>query len=87
MNLCKATIKEFDFTVAFYDDVTNKSPDIEEGYRKIALYTGTTECTHTARQLSTGLWTSKLGQEYDIQHGTPQAIEVGVYGCIFCYMK
>lgn len=65
------------------------SPDFEEGYRKIALYItpGTTKCTHAARQLSSGLWTSKLGEEYDIQHDTPQSIEGSIYGCVYCYMK
>ena len=63
--------------------------DFETGFRKIALYIkpGTTECTHAARQLSDGTWTSKLGCSYDIQHGTPQAIEGQCYGCVYCYMK
>ena len=43
--------------------------------------------THAARQLSSGFWTSKLGEAYDIQHGTPQSIEGGIYGCVYCYMK
>ena len=65
------------------------TPDFEHGYRKIALYVtpGTTRCTHAARQLSTGLWTSKLGESFDIQHGTPFTIEGDVYGEVYCYMK
>ena len=65
------------------------SPDFETGFRKIALYIkpGTTECTHAARQLSNGAWTSKLGQSFDIQHGTPQSIEGRWYGNVYCYMK
>ena len=61
----------------------------EEGFRKVALYVkdGTTECTHAARQLSNGRWTSKLGQENDIQHGTPYTLEGQVYGRVFCIMK
>lgn len=61
----------------------------EDGYRKIALYVknGTRECTHAARQLSNGYWTSKLGQWYDIQHSTPREIEGRVYGVVYCYMK
>lgn len=63
--------------------------DFEEGYRKIALYVknGTTECTHAARQLSNGKWTSKLGQSNDIQHGTPYTIEGKLYGVVHCIMK
>lgn len=61
----------------------------EKGYRKIALYVekGTTECTHAARQLSNGKWTSKLGQLNDIQHGTPYTIEGDLYGEVYCIMK
>ena len=63
--------------------------DFEPGYRKIALYVkkGTTECTHAARQLNNGKWTSKLGRLYDIQHGTPYTIEGDSYGKVFCIMK
>lgn len=65
------------------------SSDFEEGYRKIALYItpGTTNCTHAARQLSSGKWTSKLGRLNDIQHGTPFTIEGDSYGKVFCIMK
>lgn len=65
------------------------TPVFEDGFRKIALYVkpGTTECTHAARQLSNGFWTSKLGQWYDIQHSTPKDIEGRLYGVVYCYMK
>jgi hypothetical protein len=61
----------------------------EPGYRKIALYVkpGSTECTHAARELSNGCWTSKLGEFNDIQHGTAEAIENDEYGKVYCYMK
>lgn len=63
--------------------------NFESGYRKIALFVkhNTTECTHAARELSNGQWTSKLGRSNDIQHGTPDAIENNDYGEIFCFMK
>lgn len=63
--------------------------DFEEGFRKIALYVvkDTTQCTHAARQLSNGKWTSKLGEFNDIQHGTPYTIEGKVYGEVYCIMK
>jgi hypothetical protein len=47
----------------------------------------TTECTHAARQLSNGCWTSKLGKLNDIQHGTPESIEGTEYGIVYCFMK
>jgi hypothetical protein len=42
---------------------------LEDGYEKVAIYVspdGTP--THVARQLHSGLWSSKLGQLQDIQH-------------------
>ena len=63
--------------------------EFERGYRKIALYAkpNTTECTHAARELRNGCWTSKLGPKNDIQHGTPDTIENEVYGKVYCFMK
>lgn len=63
--------------------------EFENGYQKIALYVvpGTTECTHAARQLRDGKWTSKLGPACDIQHGTPHTIEGDCYGIVYCIMK
>ena len=66
------------------------SPDHEDGFQKIAFYTlpGTTHCTHAARELSNGFWTSKLGEEQDIQHGTPFSIENAAgYGRASHFMK
>lgn len=66
-----------------------ENSDFESGFRKITLYVkpDTTECTHAARELSNGCWTSKLGSSNDIQHGTPDAIENGDYGKVYCFMK
>lgn len=61
----------------------------EDGFQKIALYVkkSTTICTHAARELRSGMWTSKLGINHDIQHGTPYAIEGDIYGEVHCIMK
>ena len=79
------------FVKAFRESGYEKCADdsFEKGYRKIALYItpGTKNCTHAARQLSNGFWTSKLGQEYDIQHSSPKEIEGFCYGTVYCYMK
>ena len=42
----------------------------EEGFEKIAIYVteNTDIVTHTARQLESGKWTSKLGEYKDIEH-------------------
>jgi hypothetical protein len=39
----------------------------EEGYEKIALYTNGGIPTHAARQLPSGQWTHKIGQNVDIE--------------------
>ncbi len=43
--------------------------DREAGVEKIAIYISASGIpTHAARQLGTGMWTSKLGCEHDIAH-------------------
>lgn len=66
-----------------------ESPTLETGFEKIALYKSSYDnlATHAARQLSSGLWTSKLGYWQDIQHSTPESLEGDFYGKVFCYMK
>lgn len=63
--------------------------NFEQGFQKIALYAkqGSDECTHAARQLRNGYWTSKMGSGEDIQHGTAFTIEGGPYGEVRCFMK
>lgn len=53
----------------------------------ICLYEKDGECTHAARKLPSGMWTSKLGPLNDIQHSTPHSLEGEFYGKVFCYMK
>lgn len=55
------------------------------GVQKIVLYAhvskdGKVKCTHGARQLSDGTWTSKLGKLPRIRHLTPQALNGPSYG-------
>lgn len=63
--------------------------EYEKGWQKIALYAlpGSNYCTHAARQLTNGYWTSKLGIWEDIQHGTADMIENNDYGKVRCFMK
>lgn len=79
------------FMKAFADAGYEECEDAEQEpmYTKIALYTypHTQECTHAARQLPNGLWTSKLGSSYDIQHSTPYVIQGRLYGNVYCLMK
>jgi hypothetical protein len=60
---------------------------------KIVLYAkkskdGKLECTHGARQLADGTWTSKLGQGPLIRHTTPASVGGPSYGKpIFVYVR
>jgi hypothetical protein len=62
----------------------------EDAFLKVALYYNPDDCekwTHAARQLRTRVWASKLGQAYDIEHGTPYSIEGDAYGKVYCIMR
>lgn len=62
----------------------------DEEYLKIALYFNPKNhdnWTHAARQLRSGIWASKLGCLFDIEHGTPYTIESNVYGKVYCIMR
>ena len=41
---------------------------LEEGYTKIAIYVLDDEFAHVARQVSRYRWTSKIGEQEDIEH-------------------
>lgn len=62
------------------------SPGLEEGFEKIALYVIGNNPTHAARQLPSGLWTSKLGPQEDIEH-TLEAVEGPAYGRLALVLK
>ena len=53
----------------------------EAGIEKIALYGKGSRPTHAARQIATGLWTSKLGPLEDIEHSL-ESLESEVYGVV-----
>jgi hypothetical protein len=59
----------------------------EPGFEKVALYGSGLLYTHAARQLSNGKWTSKLGEDVDIEHDTPEDVAGGLYGEIVEIMK
>lgn len=59
----------------------------EEGFEKIAIFgLGDDEPTHLCRQISAGLWTSKLGANLDISHEL-HAVEGAFYGIPRVFMK
>lgn len=60
----------------------------EAAYEKVVLYAdGNGYWTHAAKQLDDGVWSSKLGDSFDIRHRTPQAVSGDLYGKVIYYMK
>jgi hypothetical protein len=58
---------------------------LELFYKKVAIYADADGFTHVSDQLSSGAWTSKLGDLEDVQHNSLEALEgdIGVgYGQI-----
>lgn len=87
--ICSLDVSNFIAAFALKGYEICDSFEHEDGFQKIALYTvpGTTECTHAARELTNGYWTSKLGKLEDIQHGDPFTIENPIYGIASHFMK
>ena len=57
------------------------NPDPEPGIEKVVIYVDHEgKPQHMARQLETGVWTSKLGRAWDIEHPTMQGVECSEYG-------
>jgi hypothetical protein len=63
------TIEAFVRAYGLQGYVRRSDAALEAGTQKIAIYTDANgKPTHAARQLSDGWWTSKLGQQIDIEH-------------------
>ena len=83
----KPTIEAFieAFATLGYSVCDNEAP--ENGFEKIAIFAkpfGTP--THAARELGNGRWTSKLGNEHDIEHAL-RGLEGDRYGKVKIFMK
>jgi len=63
------------------------SQAVEADFDKVALYEKDGTWTHASRQLANGQWTSKLGQDEDIEHQSPHCLEGDIYGRVHCIMK
>jgi len=66
------------------------SPEIEDGFEKVAIWSLNNEYEHAAKQLDNGEWTSKVGKCEDIIHDLDDLYsedQVNGYGNIACYMK
>lgn len=73
------------FRTKGYEPCDNDS--FEEGFEKVAIYVDNKTPKHMARQYESGIWSSKLGKNVDIEHGTLQALEGDVYGHVAQILK
>lgn len=77
------------FVAAFASlgNVLCENDGLEGGYEKIALFADADgRPTHAARQLLSGLWSSKLGKAEDIEHRLHD-LEGAVYGSVVLVMR
>ncbi len=64
------------------------SSEIEAFFEKIAIYADRNmRPLHAARSLPKGVWSSKMGDEEDIEHGTLDAVAGRVYGLPVAFLK
>lgn len=62
--------------------------ELQQGYEKVAIYVDTRSVpTHMARQLESGAWTSKLGDDEDIEHSELASVEGASYGRAHTFLK
>lgn len=62
--------------------------ELEHGYEKVAIYVASDgRPKHMARQLPSGMWTSKLGDLWDIMHDNLQGVECDDYGKAIQFLK
>ncbi|MGE0327959.1 MAG: hypothetical protein AB7S68_36950, partial [Polyangiaceae bacterium] len=53
---------------------------------KVAIYALSGVAKHAARQLKDGRWVSKLGDDHDVIHDTPDCVGGGAYGEPVCFL-
>jgi hypothetical protein len=80
------TLDAFRDAFATLGYVTCDSDQLEPGYEKIALFALDGVPKHAARQLPTGRWVSKLGQQEDIEHGLHD-LAGSTYGTVALIMR
>jgi hypothetical protein len=65
-----------------------KSRDLEKKFEKVAIFMcgNDIDSIHMSRQLPTGIWKSKCGSSYDIEHAL-SGLEGGMYGDVIMTMR
>jgi hypothetical protein len=59
----------------------------EAGWEKVAIYENQAGYTHAAKQLDSGIWSSKLGKGEDIEHRFLNDLAGGAYGQVAQVLK
>ena len=63
------------------------SEELEVGWEKVAIYENGTGYTHVAKQLASGMWSSKMGKGEDIEHKFLSDLAGDYYGKVAQVMK
>ena len=80
------TIDSFIKLFASIGYIECENGDLVEGVEKIAIYEYGGIPTHAAKQLENGLWSSKLGDAWDVSHSL-NSIRDGYYGKEVVFMS
>jgi len=81
------TISAYVHAYASYGYVSCEDGSLEVGFEKVAIYALNGVPKHAARQLPSGRWTSKCGQNIDMEHHTLDALEGPFYGRVIRFLK
>lgn len=84
MHTNEITISAFEEVFAMLGYKPCNNGNLEEGLEKIALYALNGLPQHAARQIANGRWTSKCGQNVDIEHKIEQ-LEGPQYGRVIAF--
>jgi hypothetical protein len=82
----QTTIDAFERAFASQGYCRCENGQLESNVEKIALFAKESKPTHAARQLPSGRWTSKLGQNIDIEHDVSD-VQGPRYGMIVAYFR
>lgn len=64
-----------------YKRTTKEDIGFEVLHEKVAIYVNTFgHFTHVAKQIDSGIWWSKLGEDEDVHHNTPNGLNCFRYG-------
>ena len=82
-----STIRLTFHKIGFIEETTD--PTLEEGWEKVAFYSDADGVpSHFARQLPSGVWTSKMARLNDIEHETLECLEgPEAYGTVILLLK